>query len=99
VIPLALVFLIQTADATPDVDVIGERLRRLRIAAHTDKRGRVTECAVTVSSGDPVVDRQACIMTRDCAAKGKRSGESMADCVDTSLAAYVRFGAPKETAR
>jgi len=82
----------QTADVPPDVVVTGERLRRLRIDTNIDRRGRVRNCQVAVSSGDAAIDRQACLATRDCVASGSRAGGPLADCVDTALIAFVRAG-------
>jgi hypothetical protein len=83
---------VATAPAQPeasDITVVGSRLRKIRLAAQTDQKGRVTKCEVTVSSGDSAFDGQACLATRDCAAEGKAAGDPMTDCVDRRLIAFV----------
>jgi len=90
VIFLPMLLAAQSPGATPDIVVTGERLRRLRVNANIDRRGRVRQCQIAVSSGDATIDRQACLSTRDCAASGFRAGEPLANCVDTALIAFVR---------
>ena len=79
------------APAASDITVVA-RLKKIRLAAQTDKNGRVTKCEVTVSSGDSGLDAQACLATRDCAAEGKAAGDPMTDCVDHRLIAFVNAG-------
>ena len=89
---LPMLLAAQMPNVTPDIVVTGERLRRLRVNANIDRRGRVRRCEVTVSSGDTAIDRQACLATRDCVGEGQRVGEGLANCVDAKLAAFVRAG-------
>jgi len=90
-IPLLLA-LVQAAPAAPadsDITVVATRMKKIRLAAQTNKKGRVTSCQVTVSSGDIAFDQQACLATRDCAAEGKAPGDPMTECVDRRLIALV----------
>ncbi|MDF0486988.1 hypothetical protein PX554_02505 [Sphingomonas sp. H39-1-10] len=87
---LPMLLAAQAPDTTSDIVVTGERLRRLRVNANVDRRGRVRRCEIAVSSGDAAIDRQACVSTRDCVATGLRAGAPLADCVDAALIAFVR---------
>ena len=78
------------APASSDITVTA-RLKKIRLAAQTDKNGRVIKCEVTVSSGDSGLDAQACLATRDCAAEGKAAVDPT-DCVDRRLIAFVNAG-------
>jgi hypothetical protein len=80
------------AETPPDVVVIGDKLKRLRLSTDIARDGHVRACQVTISSGDAAIDRQACLSTRDCVSEGKRGGEALADCVDAKLVAFVRSG-------
>jgi len=75
--------------ADDDIVVTAARLRKIRVAADTDAKGRVRKCQVTISSGDPVLDRMACEATRDCAKAGIRSGRPVGDCVDQRMIAFA----------
>jgi TonB family protein len=76
------------ADAA-DVTVVGARLRKIRVSADTNKKGLITRCQVTVSSGDLAFDAQACEATRACAAEGKQASDAMTECVDRRMIAFV----------
>ncbi|MDO7843326.1 hypothetical protein [Sphingomonas immobilis] len=82
----------QAAETPPDVVVMHDKLRKLRVSTQLDARGRVHACAITVSSGDRMIDERACLATRDCVAAGNRDGETLANCVDAKLVAFVRSG-------
>ena len=75
--------------ATPDIVVVAEKLRKIRLSADSDDQGRITACRVTVSSGDAKLDAYACEATRACATAGVRSGDAVADCVDGRMIAFA----------
>ena len=79
--------------ATPppaeDIVVTAARLKKIRISADSDDNGRITTCAVTVSSGNAGLDGFACQATRDCAAAGVQTGGAIADCVDHKMIAFA----------
>ena len=73
--------------ASPDVVVNALRRIRLSVSVHD---GRLTDCAVRVSSGQPRVDAVACDATRTCVADGKSASDPLADCVNDAIAAFVK---------
>jgi hypothetical protein len=78
-----------SATATPDIVVVAEKLRKIRLSADSDDQGRITACRVTVSSGDARLDEYACEATRACATAGVRSSDAVADCVDGRMVAFA----------
>ncbi len=76
--------------SAPEVTVMGARLKKIRLNVDADGNGQIAKCEVAVSSGDAVLDAQACEATRNCAAQGIRDGEAMADCVDGRMVAFVK---------
>jgi hypothetical protein len=80
------------AAATPDIVVVAEKLRKIRLSADSDDQGRITACRVTVSSGDAKLDGYACEATRVCAAGGVQSSDAVADCVDGRMIAFATSG-------
>ena len=46
------------ATRTPDIVVVAEKLRKIRLSADSDDQGRITACRVTISSGDAKLDEQ-----------------------------------------
>jgi hypothetical protein len=92
VIALALLAAVATqapAAATPDIVVVADKLRKIRLSADSDDQGRITACRVTVSSGDTKLDAFACEATRACAADGIGSSDAVADCVDGRMIAFA----------
>lgn len=90
VLPLLAAAAIQApAAAAPDIVVVAEKLRKIRLSADSDDQGRITACRVTVSSGDAKLDEYACEATRACATAGARSSEAVADCVDGRMIAFA----------
>jgi hypothetical protein len=78
-----------TAAATPDIVVVAEKLRKIRLSADSDDAGRITACRITVSSGDAKLDDYACQATKACAEGGARSSDAVADCVDGRMIAFA----------
>ncbi len=74
----------------PEITVMGARLKKIRLNVDADGNGQIAKCEVAVSSGDAVLDSQACEATRNCAAQGIKGGEAMADCVDGRMVAFVK---------
>ncbi|GAA4770122.1 hypothetical protein GCM10023219_15760 [Stakelama sediminis] len=73
-----------------DLVVMGEKLRRLRMNIAMDGPRTMKSCAVTMSSGDPAIDKQACSSASYCASEGRDHDETMADCIDNALKDFVR---------
>ncbi len=93
---LAITALLAAAQSAPnpaapaEIDVIGARLKKIRLQADADGNGQIAKCEVTASSGDATLDSQACEATQRCAAQGIKESEAMADCVDGRIAAFVK---------
>ncbi len=90
IVPMIALAQVQAAPAdAADITVVGARLRKIRVSADTDKKGLITRCQVTVSSGDIAFDAQACEATRACAAEGLRASEAITECVDRRMIAFA----------
>lgn len=91
---LLALLLVQLAPAPaappqPDIEVTGRHLSRLRLSLDID--GSVLKaCRITVSSGDALIDAQACPAARTCVAQRPRTSTTLLACIDQRIGAAVR---------
>ncbi len=77
------------APPQPDIEVTGRHLSRLRLSLDLD--GSVLKaCRITVSSGDALIDAQACPAARTCVAQRPQTSTVLLACIDQRIGAAVR---------
>ena len=77
------------APPQPDIEVTGRHLSRLRLSLDIDG-GVLKACRITVSSGDALIDAQACPAARTCVAQRPRTRTILLACIDPRLGTAVR---------
>lgn len=77
------------APPQPDIEVTGRHLSRLRLSLDLDG-GVLKACRITVSSGDALIDAQACPAARTCVAQRPRTSTALLACIDQRIGAAVR---------
>lgn len=77
------------APSQPDIEVSGRHLSRLRLSLDIDG-GVLKACHITVSSGDALIDAQACPAARTCVAQRPRTSTTLPACIDQRIGAAVR---------
>ncbi len=84
-----------------DIVVTGRRMDRVQIAAGINRLTGKTRCRVTVSSGDPVIDREMCEIAKACGQVKPRKRDLIEACISGRkarfLRTYVPTGAPGRT--
>jgi hypothetical protein len=90
----ALMLAAQPADApTPppedEIVVLGERMRRLKLATKTDRKSGVTSCVFKRRSGDPAFDTLICDALLACS-KTVTTRPQMEACISPHIEAYAR---------
>ena len=72
----------------PGITVLGQKLRKLRLnLAMSD--GGITGCRIAVSSGDKVIDGEACKASYACVRGGVRESQQLLKCIDTRITRVV----------
>lgn len=72
-----------------DIVVIGERLRRIRVAAKSDGKTGIRRCIVKRASGDPSLDRDFCDAVLICAESARKVADMRA-CIGPRVAEIAR---------
>ena len=72
----------------PDVEVVGRRLAKLRLDIGVDDEG-LTDCRITMTSGDSFVDSQACPAAKVCARGPSRAQAYLLACIDGRIGSAV----------
>ncbi|HEX8222292.1 MAG TPA: hypothetical protein VF605_00590 [Allosphingosinicella sp.] len=76
-----------------EIVVTGRRMGQVQIAAGVNRMTGKTRCRVTVSSGDPVIDREVCEIAKACGMVKPRKRALIEACVrerkDRFLRTYV----------
>jgi len=81
--------------ANNDIVVIGERMKKIRVATEIDKTG-AQKCIVRRSSGDPALDQAFCGAVLTCA-RTETKIDGMNACMSRELdAVRAQFTAPKK---
>ena len=68
-----------------DVVVVGERMKRIRVVTHYDRKSGTTGCRVRRSSGDGRLDGAVCAATLACA-QTETKVEGMIACMNRQMA-------------
>ena len=74
--------------AEQDIEVIGRKLRLLRLNLSMNER-RLTGCAVAVSSTDRFVDAQACKAAYACVMSGVAESRRLLNCINGRIVEAV----------
>lgn len=72
----------------PEIEVIGKRLAKIRLDISRDGV-EVTGCRVAVTSGDKLVDDQACPAAKVCFRKGNMDYAALLSCIDHRIALTI----------
>ena len=89
---LALAF-VQAGPAVPpppvsnpratEMSIAASRLRQVEFGVTLDRKGRVKDCRITKSVGDPAFDGFWCDATHACSDEGQISADAMKACLKT----------------
>jgi hypothetical protein len=98
-IALLTLTLAQTAVVLPlpteqDIVVTGRRMNQVRIAAGINRLTGKTRCRVTVSSGDPAVDREMCEIAKACGQVKPRKRDVIEACISSRKEHFLRTYVP-----
>jgi hypothetical protein len=98
-IPVLFFALVHAAGAPPlpteqDIVVTGRRWDRVQYAAGVNRMTGKTRCRVTVSSGDPAIDRQVCEIAKACGMVKPRKRELIESCVEGRKRRFLRSYVP-----
>lgn len=77
-----------------DIVVTGRRWDRVQYAAAVNRMTGKTRCRVTVSSGDPAIDRQVCQIAKACGMVKPRKRELIEACVEDRKRRFLRSYVP-----
>lgn len=77
-----------------EIVVTGRRWNRVQYAAGVNRMTGKTRCRVTVSSGDPVIDRQVCEIAKACGMVRPRKRELIEACVEDRKQRFLRTYVP-----
>ncbi|QJU60437.1 hypothetical protein HL653_03740 [Sphingomonas sp. AP4-R1] len=78
-----------TSPAADEIVVLGERMRRLKLATKTDRKTGATTCLFKRRSGDPAFDTLMCDALLACA-KTVTTRSQMEACIGPHVEAYAR---------
>jgi hypothetical protein len=92
---LAALALAQPAGPPPlpteqEIVVTGRRMNQVQIAAGVNRMTGKTRCRVTVSSGDPAIDREMCDIARACAMVKPRKRAVIEACIAARKERFLR---------
>ncbi len=92
---------VQQADSAPEPEIviIGERMRRLKLITRTDRKTGVTRCLFKRHSGDQAFDRMMCNAVLTCA-ETVRTRRQMEACLAPHISAFAaQLKARREASR
>jgi hypothetical protein len=94
-----IVTLLQSASAPPlpteqEIVVTGRRWNQVQYAAGVNRMNGKTRCRITVSSGDPTIDRQVCEIAKACGMVKPRKRELIEACVEDRKQRFLRSYVP-----
>jgi hypothetical protein len=87
--------LLQPAGAPPlpteqEIIVTGRRMSQVQIAAGINRMTGKTRCRVTVSSGDPAIDREMCEIAKACGQVRPRKRAVIEACIGGRKERFLR---------
>jgi len=88
----------RAADPPPEIVVVGEKMRRIRLFTRVDKKSGIRGCVIQQSSGDAHIDEAMCEAAVACGSV-ETEPAGMQNCMGTRMAAIAqRFAAspPKD---
>lgn len=98
---IAALFVVLAQPASPpplpteqDIVVTGRRWNRVQYAAGVNRMTGKTRCRITVSSGDPAIDRQVCEIAKACGMVKPRKRAVIEACVATRKERFLRTYVP-----
>jgi hypothetical protein len=77
-----------------EIVITGRRMRQVQIAAGINRMTGKTRCRVTVSSGDPAIDREMCEIAKACGQVKPRKRDVIESCISTRKAQFLRTYVP-----
>ena len=95
-----LVLTLAQASPTPqlpteqEIVVTGRRWDRVRYAAGVNRMTGKTRCRITVSSGDPRIDREVCDIAKACGMAKPRKRAVIEACVSGRKERFLRTYVP-----
>ncbi len=97
---IAPLLLLATQGAAPplpseqEIVVTGRRMNQVQIAAGINRMTGKTRCRVTVSSGDPAIDREMCEIAKACGQVKPRKRDVIEACIGARKANFLRTYVP-----
>jgi hypothetical protein len=77
-----------------DIIVTGRRMNQVQMAAGINRLTGKTRCRVTVSSGDPAIDREMCEIAKACGQVKPRKRDVIEACINGRKARFLRTYVP-----
>ena len=81
-----------------EIVVTGRRMGRVQIAAGINRMTGKTRCRVTVSSGDPAIDREMCEIAKACGMVKPRKRAPIEACIRDRKERFLRTYVAANTA-
>lgn len=73
-----------------EIVVTGRRMSQVQYAAGVNRMTGKTRCRITVSSGDPAIDREVCEIAKACGMARPRKRAVIEACVQTRKEQFLR---------
>lgn len=73
-----------------EIVVTGRRMSQVQIAAGVNRMTGKTRCRVTVSSGDPAIDREVCEIAKACGMVKPRKRALIEACISDRRERFLR---------
>jgi hypothetical protein len=93
-IPALILMSVQSAvpelPTEQEIVVTGRRMSQVQIAAGVNRMTGKTRCRVTVSSGDPGIDREVCEIAKACGLVKPRKRSVIEACIGTRKERFLR---------
>jgi hypothetical protein len=99
---IAALILVAIQSAAPELPteqeiiVTGRRMNRVQIAASINRVTGKTRCRVTISSGDPAIDREMCEIANACALVKPRKRAPIEACIRDRKERFLRTYVPPD---
>jgi hypothetical protein len=77
-----------------EIVVTGRRMNQVQIAAGVNRMTGRTRCRVTVSSGDPAIDREMCDIAKACGMVTPRKRAVIEACIGDRKERFLRSYVP-----
>jgi hypothetical protein len=73
-----------------EIVVTGRRMSQVQIAAGVNRMTGKTRCRITVSSGDPAIDREVCEIAKACGLVKPRKRSLIEACISARKEQFLR---------